>query len=255
MQALNANLKSSVAYRAIGNRRSIRYTWLESKKSNSETDGEQTAASDSMQTLETFRVLIAEDQALVRQGMAALLSEHTAAVIEVDNGKDALDRLKSENIDLALLDIGLPQRTGLDVLAHVRKIGLDLKIIILTGDTQSYSPKQIYAAGADAFLYKTADASHFLETCESVASGAQANRALSNEGSHTKEIAQLKEDLSDRELQIVKLIVEGMSNKQAAEVLFISEHTVRKHREHINQKLSINSPLALASFAIKAGLV
>lgn len=208
-----------------------------------------------MQALKPLRVLIAEDQALVRQGMAALLSDYTAAVIEVDNGKDALDKLRSENIDLALLDIGLPQRTGLDVLAHVRKIDLNLKIIVLTGDTHNYSPKQIYAAGADAFLYKTADASHFLETCESVAGGAKPHVSTMADGSHTREIAQLKEDLSDRELQIVKLIVEGMSNKQAAEVLFISEHTVRKHREHINQKLAINSPLALASFAIKAGLV
>lgn len=208
-----------------------------------------------MQALESYTVLIAEDQALVRQGMAALLADVTADVIEVDNGKTALDTLQSHKVDLALLDIGLPQRTGLDVLAHMRKTGSDLKIIILTGDTERYSPKQIYAAGADAFLYKTADASHFLDTCIAVANGELLNDSASEDGSDTNEVAQLKERLSDRELQIVKLIVEGMSNKQAAEVLFISEHTVRKHREHINHKLSISSPLALASFAIKAGLV
>lgn len=208
-----------------------------------------------MNGLSNQRVLIAEDQALVRQGMVALLSDSAADVIEVDNGRDALSLLKAKEIDLALLDIGLPHRTGLDVMAEVRTHNSELKIIILTGDTESYSPKQIYAAGADAFLYKTADASHFLETCYAVANGEnlKGNRILA--GANNLEIAELKEQLSSRELQIVKLIVEGMSNKQAADVLFISEHTVRKHREHINQKLAIRSPLALASFAIKVGLV
>lgn len=205
--------------------------------------------------LKSYKVLIAEDQALVRQGLVALLVDSTASVVEVDNGKDALDKLKSGKIDMALLDIGLPQRTGLDVLAEIRSHNTELKIIILTGDTQSYSPKQIYAAGADAFLYKTADASHFLETCIAVANGDDLSKVEFADGINIREVAELKERLSSRELQIVKLIVEGMSNKQAAEVLFISEHTVRKHREHINQKLSIRSPLALASFAIKAGLV
>jgi DNA-binding NarL/FixJ family response regulator len=153
------------------------------------------------------------------------------------------------------LDIGLPQRTGLDVLAEIRAHDRNMKIIMLTGDTESYSPKKIYAAGADAFMYKTADASHFLEICAAVANGDEVSESANAAGDNNLEIGELKEKLSKRELQIVKLIVEGMSNKQAAAVLFISEHTVREHRGHVNQKLSIRSPLTLASFAFKVGLV
>lgn len=208
-----------------------------------------------MPALANLKVLIAEDQALVRQGLAALLDGISDDLVQVDNGKDALQQLKSNHFDLALLDIGLPQRTGLDVLNEIRRTDNQVKIIVLTGDTERYSPKQIYAAGADAFLYKTADASHFMETCLAVAGDQSAPMPSAEEGADTHKTTYLKDQLSARELQIVKLVVEGMSNKQAADVLFISEHTVRKHREHINQKLSIRSPLALASFAIKAGLV
>jgi len=207
--------------------------------------------------LDNLRILIAEDQALVRQGISALLSEIAIDIIEVGDGEQASQAIKSAEFDLVLLDIGLPLRTGLDVLREVRQSRSGPKIIMLTGDTDRYSPKEIYAAGADGFLYKTSDASHFLETCVAVAAGEVNDGADfdTHESDSAHRRAHLKDQLSSRELQIVKLIVEGKSNKGAAEVLFISEHTVRKHRENINQKLSINSPLALASFAIKVGLV
>ncbi len=202
-----------------------------------------------------MKVLIAEDQTLVRQGIVALLSELSSDIVEAANGEHAYQQLIGNEFDLVLLDIGLPIRTGLDLLQSIRKAENSAKVIVLTGDVNNYSPRQIYAAGADAFLYKTADASHFIETCYAVLRGEkmQANEHLNNVAA--REPAQLRDTLTLREQQIVKLIVEGMSNKTAADSLFISEHTVRKHREHINEKLAIRSPLALAKFAIKTGLV
>ncbi len=200
-----------------------------------------------------MKFLVAEDQALVRQGIVALLSELADEIVEAVDGEQALALLSGAEFDLVLLDIGLPHRTGLDLLADLRKRGSKKKVIVLTGNTHAYSPKQIYAAGADAFLYKTADASHFIEVCEAVLNGDEVTANLAQEGS--REIAELRETLTTRELQILKLIVEGNSNSATANALFISEHTVRKHREHINTKLNVRSPLALASFAIKAGLV
>ena len=202
-----------------------------------------------------LKLLIAEDQSLVRQGIAALLSDHVLDIVEIDNGIDALALLKTGPFDIALLDIGLPGLTGLDVMKALRARENQVKIIILTGDTNTYSPSDIYEAGADGFLYKTTDAVKFLETFKSVASGRPVSNREMDDGLNTKEIAALRETLTDRELQIVKLIAEGGSNKDVAESLFISEHTVRKHREHINRKLSIRSPISLAVFALKAGLV
>jgi len=140
-------------------------------------------------------------------------------------------------------------------MAEIRSRQIPVKIIILTGDTDNHSPTAIYAAGADAFLYKTADADGFVDVLIAVSKGNPAKIKDELEGMNAGAIAALRETLTPRQLQIVKLVVEGASTKTAAESLFISEHTVRKHREHINAKLKINAPAALAAFAIKAGLV
>ncbi len=202
-----------------------------------------------------MRILIAEDHALVRQGMAALIATEVREVVEAKDGEEALDFLKKEKFDLALIDIGLPLRTGMDVLCEVRRREIPVKIIVLTGDTDRYSPATVYAAGADGFLYKTADADHFMAIFSAVAKGSRLPTTDDEDGHNAGAVANLRDGLTARELQIVKLVAEGQSNKQAASTLCISEHTVRKHREHINRKLEISSPTALSTFAIKAGLV
>lgn len=191
----------------------------------------------------------------MRQGIAALIEPEVDEIVEASNGEQALHMLKNQQFNLALIDIGLPLRTGLDVMAEIRKRNINVKIIILTGDTNTYSPQDIALSGADAFLYKTVDAQQFLDVFISVIQGKKPPQNQQAEGDNAKSIAELRNSLTARELQIVKIVVEGANNKQVSETLFISEHTVRKHREHINRKLSIKSPTALAAFAIKAGLV
>lgn len=207
------------------------------------------------QDVANLRVLIAEDESLVRQGIAALIEPEIDEIVEASDGEQALHFLKTQKFDLALIDIGLPLRTGLDVMNEVRKRKIDVKIIILTGDTHTYSPQDIATSGADAFLYKTVDAQQFLDVFLAIIYGKKLPISPQAEGSNAKSIAELRDSLTSRELQIVKIVVEGANNKQVSKTLFISEHTVRKHREHINRKLCIKSPTALAAFAIKAGLV
>lgn len=207
------------------------------------------------------KILIAEDESLVRQGIVAILKPDVGEIVEASNGEEALKLLKAEKFDIALLDIGLPVRTGLDVMAELKQRNVDVKIIILTGETNIYAPDEIFAAGADDFIYKTADAEDFLNRFKKVALGIAASNASHGDFGNTQankteqSVAQLRSGLTARELQIVKILVEGANNKEAAKALFISEHTVRKHREHINRKLNIKSPTALAAFAIKANLV
>lgn len=202
-----------------------------------------------------IRVLIAEDEALVRQGMAALIQPHVNEIVEACDGEQALHLLKTQAFDIALIDIGLPGRTGLDVLAEICARKIQVKTIVLTGDTCTHSPARIYEAGADGFLYKTTDAAQFLQTFLDIIKGKTPTQIESPGTQVGLSIAQLRETLTSRETQIVKLVVEGGNNKSIAEKLFISEHTVRKHREHINKKLDVHSPASLARFAIKAGLV
>ncbi len=208
-----------------------------------------------MLAMKKMRILIAEDHVLVRQGMRALLEREVREVVEVGDGAKALSLLKEQAFDLALLDIGLPLRTGLDVLFEVRKRKLPVKIILLTGDMDTYSPDEMYGAGADGFVYKTADADHFMAMFYAVSKEQKLPEMQNIEGGNARLVAQMRATLTARELQIAKLIAEGQSNKEAALVLGISEHTVRKHREHINRKLDISSPTAFAAFALKAGLI
>ena len=200
--------------------------------------------------LSDLRILLAEDEALVRQGMTALLETEVAHITQVGDGAAALQIIISEEFDIALIDIGLPVRTGLDVLSEVRKRKLSVKIIMLTGDTTTYSPAQIIQAGADGFLYKTANADEFFETIISVA-----NDEIGTNLGQTQSVAQIRDTLTPREIQVIKLVTEGRSNAQISGVLGVSTHTVRKHREHINSKLDIRSPAAMAVFAIKAKLI
>lgn len=199
--------------------------------------------------------MIAEDQALVRQGMAALIATEVGEVIEAGDGEEALDLLLSGKFDLALIDIGLPRLTGMDVLCEIRRRKLPVKVIILTGDTDRYSPKAICEAGADGFLYKTADVDHFMETFIAVINETTLPPGNVQDGENAQSVAQIRDNLTARELQVTKLVAEGQSNKHVASFLCISEHTVRKHRENINRKLNISSPTALAAFAIKVGLI
>jgi len=203
----------------------------------------------------SIRVLIADDEALVRQGLSALIQLEGCEVTQTSDGERALALLQEGDFDIALIDIGLPKRSGLDVLNEVLARKLAVRIIILTGDTTRHSPKKVYQAGAAGFLYKTADAEQLLEMFTAVRDGETVEQMLPPSGEQSQSVAEQLELLTQRECQIVKLVVEGSSNKMAAQVLSLSEHTVRKHREHINSKLKLKTPAALALFAIRCGLV
>ncbi len=203
--------------------------------------------------LSALKVLIAEDQTLLRQALVALLETETGAITETANGNDALELLTAAEFDLALLDIGLPGRSGLEVLAEVKRAQPAIKVIILTGDSDKYKAHDVMTLGADGFMYKTVQAEEFLHCIVAVMSG-DYQWPVGTDSQISERVDDQRELLTRREIQIVKLIVEGASTREVADALSISEHTVRKHREHINAKLGVHSPAALAMYAIKTGI-
>ena len=145
------------------------------------------------------KVLIAEDHALVRQGMRVLLETEGYDVAEVEDGAEAFKHIRNGGVDLALLDIGLPVRSGVDVLQEVRRRELPTRVIVMTGDTDHYSPADLYAMGADAFVYKTADADHLMDTIAAVFAG----RVLPQQNSDSPSAAAvLREQLTDRVVSV-----------------------------------------------------
>ncbi|MFK7733188.1 MAG: response regulator [Pseudomonadales bacterium] len=209
-----------------------------------------------MGQLKDTSILIAEDHTLVRQGFVSLLSDRVCTIREASNGRQALELLHNEIFDMALIDIGLPDISGLSVLQELREHNLCVKVVLMTGDTMTHAPSDIYAAGADAFVYKTTETQHLIDVLTDVVEGISPRKEPDPVIHRTdSKLAELHDSLTSRERQVLKMLVEGLTNQEIADKLYISQHTVRKHRENVNKKLNMKSPAALARFAISCGLI
>lgn len=201
-------------------------------------------------------IVVADDHALIREGMVSLLKkfETVGIVFDASDGRQALDILLRETIELAILDIRLPGLSGLDVAREIRKRQLPCRIILMTGDvSEEAAANAVSKLSLDAFLFKTADMSQFEQAVCAVLAGSTffpPNLATIVARSDDKAL-----QLSTRETQVVKLIAEGHTSETAANLLGISPHTVRKHRENIKRKLGLGTVAELSSYALRNQLL
>ncbi|WP_417462815.1 response regulator [Kordiimonas sp.] len=198
------------------------------------------------------KILIADDHALIREGMVSLLSrlDNIGTISEAADGKTALSILQSVPINLAILDIHLPGLTGLDVAREVRNRSLDIRLMLMTGDiSEELATSAIRELSLEAYLFKKNDMRQFETAVKAVLTGNvffPPELALADTGEATS-----TNSLSVRERQVVKLIAEGHTSESAANVLGISPHTVRKHRENIKRKLGLGTVAELSSYAMR----
>ena len=198
------------------------------------------------------KILIADDHALIREGMVSLLSrlEKIGTISEAADGKTALGILQSVPINLAILDIHLPGLTGLDVAREVRNRNLDIRLMLMTGDiSEELATSAIRDLSLEAYMFKKNDMRQFETAVKAVLTGNvffPPELALADTGE-----AASTNSLSVRERQVVKLIAEGHTSESAANVLGISPHTVRKHRENIKRKLGLGTVAELSSYAMR----
>jgi DNA-binding NarL/FixJ family response regulator len=209
------------------------------------------------------KILIADDHALIREGMVSLLSrlKNIGTVSEAADGKTALSILQTVPIDLAILDIRLPGLTGLDVAREVRNRGLDTRLMLITGDvSEQGAAAAIKELSLDAYLFKTNGMRQFETAVHTVLAGDVffppeiALDTFDNSG-HTSIDTGGAIALSTRELQVVKLIAEGHTSESAAHLLGISPHTVRKHRENIKRKLGLGTVAELSAYAMRNNIL
>jgi DNA-binding NarL/FixJ family response regulator len=210
------------------------------------------------------RILLADDHAVVRRGLRLVLDAEPDLQIaaEAANGLEALALALREDIDLAVLDVAMPGLTGLQVARELSTRRPELRSLLLSmHDSEQYLFEAL-RAGASGYVLK-ADADHTLiEACRAAMRGepflypdgvgalirGHLDRARRGEAART-------DPLTDRETQVVKLIAEGHSGREIAELLHISEHTVERHREHILDKLGLRDRVAVTRYAIRRGLV
>jgi DNA-binding NarL/FixJ family response regulator len=210
------------------------------------------------------RILLADDHAVVRRGLRLVLDAEPdlQVVAEAADGLEALALALREDIQLAVLDVAMPGLTGLQVARELRARRPELRSLLLSmHDSEQYLFEAL-RAGASGYVLK-ADADHTLiEACRATMRGEpflypNGVSALMRE--HLERArrgeAGRSDPLTERESQVVKLIAEGHSGREIAELLKISEHTVERHREHILDKLELRDRVAVTRYAIRRGLV
>lgn len=212
-----------------------------------------------------IRILIADDHEVVRQGLRNLISEQSdmELVAEAEDGREAIKKVKSQSPDVALLDIQMPGLNGLEAISLIKESVPETEVVLLSYHHKDAYVYQALEAGAKGYVLKAAPSSDVLEAIRMVHDG---EYFLSSKINATLITAFLKsrtekppesgyDRLSDREQQVFRLLVEGKSTNDIADILCISAKTVEKHRANTMKKLDIHSMVDMVKYAIKIGII
>jgi len=212
-----------------------------------------------------IRVLVADDHAIVRDGICALLA--LTGDIEVvgmaANGREALEMVSKLRPDIAVMDIVMPLMDGLEATRRIRKEFPGTKVIILTQYEDREYVLAVIEAGASGFVSKVAASSELTTAIRSVARGdsflsPSIARVLVEDYRQMAEVAKSRdtsEQLTDREREILKLLVEGHSTREIAQMLVISPKTVERHKTNLMAKLDVHNRLDLFKYALRKGII
>jgi len=213
---------------------------------------------------EPTRILLADDHALVRRGLRLILDAEPdlTVVAEAANGTEAVAAATAGGVDLAILDIAMPQMTGIQAAWQISRSAPDVRILILSMyDNEQYFFESL-RAGASGYVLKSVADRDLIEACRAAMRGESflypgAVTALIRDYLERDRRGDRMPDsiLTPREEQITKLIAEGNSAKEIAEILRISVKTVDRHRANVLQKLGLRDRLDLTRFAIRTGLI
>jgi hypothetical protein len=182
-----------------------------------------------------MKLLIAEDQSMLRDAMATLLSmqDSVESVLQAKNGKEAIDLISTNNIDVAILDVEMPEATGLDVLEYIRSNNIDCKVVIVTTFKRMGYFERAIKNNVDAYVLKDRSIDELMKTINNVLAG---HKEYSPE--LMDNIFNNHNPLTNQEKIILLKIKEGLPNKEIANELFLSEGTIRNYISNILTKLN-----------------
>jgi DNA-binding NarL/FixJ family response regulator len=208
-----------------------------------------------------IRVLIVDDHAILRRGLRALLSDefHGAAFGEASNAQQALEQLRKEKWDVALLDITLPGKNGLDLLKEFKAARPKLPVLILSAHPEDQFAVRVLKAGAGGYLTKESAPEELAKAIRKILAGGQyVSPALAEKLALRvrKDITLTPhETLSDREYEIMCLIASGKTVTEIAGELSLSPKTISTYRARVLEKLGVKNSAAIVQYAIRNGLV
>jgi DNA-binding NarL/FixJ family response regulator len=210
------------------------------------------------------RILVADDHPIVARGLRLVLDAQPdfKVVAEARDGAEAVERALAGDIDLAILDVSMPRKTGLQAAREITQRAPDVRVLMLSmHDNEEYLFEAL-AAGAAGYVLKTAVDRDLVHACRAAMRGEPflypgAVRALIRE--HLERARRGEpartDPLTPREREIVKLIAEAHTNDEIAEMLVISKKTVERHRANVLEKLGMRDRVELTRYALRRGLI
>ena len=218
------------------------------------------------QSAEALRVLIVDDHALFRRGLQMVLaSEPDIEVVgEASDGAEAVEKAKALKPNVVLMDVRMPKRSGIEAAGAIRGELPDAKILMLTMSDEEADLYEAIKAGASGYLLKEISIEEVPDAIRSVWAGqsrispSMASKLLSEFAAMSQRGGDSKgagAQLTPREMQVLKLVAQGLNNKDIAEKLFISENTVKNHIRNILDKLHLHSRMEAVVYAVKEKLL
>ncbi|MDD3236946.1 MAG: response regulator transcription factor [Candidatus Gastranaerophilales bacterium] len=216
----------------------------------------------------SIKVLLVDDHELTRKGIeyGLKLDSKFLVVGSVDNGKKAVAFVRQNQPDVILMDIGMPIMNGIDATREIHNVYPDIKVVVLTSMTEKQSVIGAFHSGANAYCMKDAPIDELIKVINTVLNGAvwispsvaqyvveilQSNSFMV----HSEIESSVDYNLTARELEILKYIADGKSNKEIADSLFLSLYTVKNHVKNVIQKLSVSDRTQAAVLALKDNII
>lgn len=211
---------------------------------------------------ETIRVLVVDDHVVVREGLCALITARPdmEVVGEAADGIEAVLKARSQQPDVILMDLAMPRRGGIEATQEIKQENANARILVLTSFAEDKNVFLAIKAGAQGYLLKDSSSRDLIEAIRAVYQGElslQPSIALKviRELSRPTDLPPAEQPLTGREVEVLKLVAQGLSNQEIAENLVISERTVTTHVSNILAKLHLANRTQAALYAIREGLV
>lgn len=211
-----------------------------------------------------YRILLADDHALIRHGIRNLISNNPALEVigEVGDGEELLEFLETKVPDLLILDISMPKLTGIEAVSKVKKLYPKIKILMLTMHKNKQYFYHAMSAGADGYLMKEDSDEELLLAIKRVQNGkSYLSPYLSQDfaddviSAYRNNRSSPFETLTKREREVLNLVVEGHTSKVMAEMLHLSPRTIDHHRANLLRKFDMKNSVDLVNFAVRNGFV
>ncbi len=213
--------------------------------------------------MEKTRIIIADDHGVVREGLRAVFTRVPgfSVVAEASDGAEAVRRVHERKPDVAIVDISMPKVNGIEAVRQIQRTSPSTKVLVLTIHENEEYVHQLMAAGASGYVLKDAAKEELLAAVRAVCSGERffsrrvSNLIVEDFARRSVPPSRPSNSLTDREVEVLRYIAQGLSNAEIAEKMFLSVRTIGTHRNNLMHKLDIHKTAGLVRFAIENGIV